>query len=104
MKAWLVREKGEFCATVVFADTRNKAKVKAMSTDCCEDTHYCNIEANRVPQLDKYYKDGKSEMDWLDPDDRIALVTECGFSCGYVEDCTACSAKEFCSDYTDADE
>ncbi len=26
MKAWLVREKDEFCATVVFADTRGKAR------------------------------------------------------------------------------
>ena len=25
MKAWLVREKDEFCATVVFAETRGKA-------------------------------------------------------------------------------
>lgn len=25
MKAWLVKEKDEFCATVVFAETRGKA-------------------------------------------------------------------------------
>lgn len=29
MKAWLVREKDEFCATVVFAETRGKARALA---------------------------------------------------------------------------
>ena len=28
MKAWIVREKNEFCAAVVFAQTRGKAKVQ----------------------------------------------------------------------------
>lgn len=35
MKAWLVREKDEFCATVVFADTRGKARAMALLTECC---------------------------------------------------------------------
>lgn len=30
MKAWLAREKDEFCATVVFAETRGKAKALAL--------------------------------------------------------------------------
>lgn len=29
MKAWIVREKDEFCATVVFAETRGKARAMA---------------------------------------------------------------------------
>ena len=36
MKAWLVREKGEYCATVVFAETRGKAKVLAIQTEACD--------------------------------------------------------------------
>jgi hypothetical protein len=99
MKAWLVREKDEFCATVVFAETRGKAKAMALSTDCCEDVDFCRIEVRRVPQIDKYYVDGKREMYWDTPNDRIALVKECGFYCEYEEDCENCYAKEYCDKY-----
>ena len=53
MKAWLVREKDEFIATVVFAETRGKAKVVAMRTEACEDVDFCDIEVRRKPQMDK---------------------------------------------------
>lgn len=103
MKAWLVREKDEFFATVVFAETRGKARAIAQLTDACEDCDFCDIEVHRFPQADKYYKDGKMEMDWDNPQDRIALVKECGFYCVSVEyaDCEDCSAREFCDFYND---
>ena len=59
MKAWLVRERDEFLATVVFAETRGKAKSAALYTECCEDANFCSIEVQRKPQMDKYYTDGK---------------------------------------------
>lgn len=100
MKAWLVREKDEFNAEVVFAETRSKAKVLALSTDCCEDADYIYIEAHRMPQADKYYTEGKWHLDWENPQDRIILVKECGFYCDRdyweVADCEVCSAKEYC--------
>lgn len=105
MKAWLVREKDEFCATIVFAETRGKAKAAALYTECCEDADFCNIEVHRKPQLDKYYTDGKTEMDWFNKQDRIALVKDCGFWCGDdcfdIDDCEICSAKEYCDRYSD---
>lgn len=105
MKAWLVREKNEFCATVVFSETRGKAKSMALSTECCEDADFCRIEVHREPQIDKYYVDGKREMDWDNPNDRIALVKECGFYCDIdyfePEDCVNCSAAEYCDRYKD---
>lgn len=103
MKAWLVRVKDESCATVVFAETRGKAKSVALHTDCCEDADFCDIEVCRYPHMDKYYKEGKKEMDWEDPKDRIALVKECSFQCEYVEPfwCDDCSAKEYCDTYID---
>ena len=82
MKAWLVREKDEFCAEVVFAETRGKARSLALSTDCCEDARFTDIEVHRMPHLDKYYKEGKWHFDWDNPQDRIVLVKECGFWCG----------------------
>lgn len=47
MKAWLVREKGEFVAAVVFAETRGKAMALAKCTDCCEDVPFTSIEATQ---------------------------------------------------------
>lgn len=103
MKAWLVREKEEFCATVVFAETRGKAKSEALKTDCCGDAAFCDIEASRIPQADKYYKNGKRELEWSNPEDRLALVKECDFTCDYdtyaLGECDICSAKEFCYQY-----
>ena len=105
MKAWLVKEKDEFCATVVFAETRGKARSLAMHTECCEDADFTDIEVSRKPQMDKYYKEGKKEMDWYDSKDRIALVKDCNFVCDYDywerEDCENCSAKEYCDRYKD---
>lgn len=103
MKAWLVREKDEFRATVVFAETRGKARSIAMSTDACEDADFCDIEVRRQPQLDKYYKDGKQEMDWYNANDRIALVKEAGFCCSDNDTsglCEECPAKKYCVLYT----
>lgn len=105
MKAWLVKEKDEYCATVIFAETRGKAKALAMATDVCEDANFCDIEVRRMPQADKYYKEGKKELDWFIPKDRIALVKDCGFSCApdYFdpEDCEHCPAKKYCDRYQD---
>ena len=101
MKAWLVREKDEFCATVVFAETRGKAKALAKYTDACEDCAFVDIEVRRVPQIDKYYKDGITELDWCNPQDRIILVKELDFACEYAEQekCEYCSAKQYCDKY-----
>ena len=40
MKAWLVREKDEFCCTVIFAESRGKARSLAFSTECCENAEF----------------------------------------------------------------
>lgn len=105
MKAWVVRDKNEFCATVVFAETRGKARALAMHTDCCEDTDFCDIDVYRRPNLDKYYVAGKKEMDWFKSQDRIALVKDGGFTCSpdywEPEDCERCPAVEYCDMYKD---
>ena len=102
MKAWLVREKGEFCAAVVFAETRGKARSLALHTDSCEDVPFTDIEVHRMKPADKYYKEGKRQLDWEIAKDRIALVKDCGFMCGFdfdLEDCEMCYAKECCDRY-----
>jgi len=105
MKAWLVREKYEFSATVVFAETRGKARALATHTEACEDVPFCDIEAYRKPALDKYYTPGKKEMDWFKASDRVALVKDGGFTCDpdywEPEDCDHCPASEFCDAHQD---
>lgn len=103
MKAWLVREKDAFFTAVVFAETSGKARALARCADACEDSDFCDIEVHRLPKIDKYYKNGKIEMDWYNPNDRIILVKECGFQCESIEyaDCEGCSAREFCDLYND---
>ena len=81
MKAWIVREKNEFCAAVVFAQTRGKAKVLAMQTDACDGADFMDIEVHRAKEADKYYQDGKTLLDWDNDADKIVLVKECGFVC-----------------------
>ena len=101
MKAWLVREKDELCAEVIFAETRGKARALAKYTAACEDVDFINIEVHRQPQCDEYYKEGKFGLDWENPQDRIVLVKECGFWCEHDEDCEKCSAKQYCDKYDD---
>lgn len=97
MKAWLVRARNCEYATVVFADTRGKARAIAMHTDACEDAKFTDIEVYRKPRLDKYYTSGKKEMDWYNSKDRIALVKHCDFYC--IEECDSddCPALRYCA-------
>lgn len=105
MKAWIVREKNEFCAAVVFAQTRRKAKVLAMQTDACDGADFMDIEVHRAKEADKYYQDGKTQLDWDNDADKIVLVKECGFVCDIdffePENCVTCVAKEYCDQYSD---
>lgn len=92
-KAWVEHGEG---STIVFAETRNKAKVIALSCDCCEDARYIDIQVRRVPEADKLYK-GKSEIDWYDPETRVALVRDFGWSCYDPSwECDDCPAKPYC--------
>lgn len=104
MKAYIVRDEASYLdfSTVVFAETAGKARAIAIHTDACEDAEFTDISARRIPALDKYYKDGKTEMDWYDPKDRVALVKEAGFSCSYEVDfppCYNCPAGKLCDRY-----
>lgn len=107
MKAYIVREKDEFAAAVVFAETPGKAKTLALRTDACEGSDFLNIEVRRIKEADKYYKPGKQELDWFNQEDRIAMVKDCGLTCipdaHCAEECAACPAKDFCDDFIDMD-
>lgn len=103
MKAYIISDLKGYCeySTIVFAESRGKAKVIAIHTDSFEDYEFTEISARRVPKLDKHYR-GLAEMDWEDSGDRIAMVKEAGFSCSpeyWKKDCKRCSAKQWCDRY-----
>ena len=77
MKAWEVKNKYEgFNTEIVFATTAGKAKTLALSIseDNFDDSNFCDLEVHRVPTLDKYYKPGKTHMDWCEPNDGLYLL------------------------------
>ena len=104
MKAYIITDLQGYAdySTVVFAETSGKAKAIAIHTDAFEDYEFTEISARRIPKLDKYYR-GKKEMDWLDPNDRVALVKEVGWFCSdetfYSGECPTCPAKQWCDRY-----
>ena len=96
-KVWLDYGEG---STIVFAKTRNEAKVIALSCDCCEGAEYIDVCIRRVKELDCLYK-GKSEIDWWDSETRIVLVRDFGWQCydPQYDDCEDCPAKDYCDAY-----
>lgn len=100
-KAYRVSSKWRDDVTVVFAESRGKAKAIAMSTECFDGIDFVSIEVHRLPHMDKYYKPGKTEMEWYDSEDRIALVKDAGFHCEYIEltECEQCPAREYCDEW-----
>lgn len=106
MKAWNVTDRncdGYYC--IVYAETRGKAIKTALDhTDgAFDDYTFTEIWATRAPSLDKFYR-GKTVLEWDDPDDRIIMVREAGFYCGYEMldtecDCEVCPAKQWCQRY-----
>lgn len=102
MKAWLVRENSIEGCEVVFAETRGKATAIALHTETFEDDDFINLVVRRIPEIDKYYTNGKRRMDWNNQKDRLALVKEYGFSCideCFGEFCGDCLSKDYCDRY-----
>lgn len=105
MKAYSVsdRDGSEGGSIIVFAETAGKAKAYAVRQDDFCDYGFTGLRAIRRPMLDKYHK-GRTEMDWFDPNDRIAMVRYANYECsGEVSfadcDCENCPAKKWCRRY-----
>lgn len=98
MKAWNVKDKDEYGAVIIFAETRAKAIYYALEfTDDFEDCKWTDMRARRFPEYDKYYE-GKSMVDfWMNDEHRIRLVKDFGWHC-FEPDfyCEGCPAKEWC--------
>ncbi len=103
VKAWYVEDKYSYerNMTVVFAETRGKAKSAALHTDVCSDSRFMDIIATRCPEADKKYSPGKREMNWNNPKDRLFLINKCGFYCldASKDYCGPCAFKRRCRFY-----
>lgn len=103
MKAWYVYDKTnpDMWMTVVFAETANKARHLAQSTDACEYADYVDILASRAPKLDQYYC-GLPEIDWRDPEMRVILVRDHSWAClDTSQECQTCPAIKWCRHFSD---
>lgn len=103
MKAYIANDKNcdEPYSEVIFAETAGKAKALAANSETFEEYGFTDIRVRRCRALDRFYK-GRKEMDWLDMDDRIAMVRYAGFFCSYEMDnpgCHECGAAEYCERY-----
>ncbi len=106
MKAYVVsdRQGYEDYIVITFAESRGKAIAAALGTNefSFGDWSYTELRAIRRPDLDKYYR-GHTQMDWDDPEDRLAMVKDGGYYCNDdsfdPDECEKCSGKEYCSRY-----
>lgn len=88
---------------VVFAETAGKAKAYATQSEKFDEYDFTDIRVNRKKELDRFYK-GKREMDWMDDEDRVAMVRYANYECSYEvchPECEngECPAQEWCDRY-----
>lgn len=102
MKAWKINNPYEDYATVVFAETRGKAKVIAQRTEVCEDLTFIEIIIHRYKEADSQYR-GHLEMDWYDHDDKMFLLSHGWYCDGDMtyDYCKNCEDRDACKKWKD---
>lgn len=105
MKAYIASDRnGDIgYSIVVFAETAGKAKMYAANSDMFDAYDFTEIRVNRCKALDCFYN-GKTEMDWMDDDERVAMVRCAGFECSievWHPECEhgECPAQQWCGRY-----
>lgn len=105
MKAYIASDRNQETgySTVVFAETAGQAKAYAAHSDMFEDYGFTEMRVSRCKELDGYYK-GKPEMDWMNDDDRVAMVRYANYECScevWHPECEhgECPAQQWCGRY-----
>lgn len=88
---------------VVFAETAGQAKAYARDSELFDSFEFTEMRVNRCKALDSYYR-GNREMDWLNDEDRVAMVRYANFECScevWHPECETgeCPAQEWCGRY-----
>lgn len=105
MKAYSVNDRNgdSGFSIIVFAETAGKAKAYAANSDEFDAYDFTEIRVNRRKELDRFYK-GKRQMDWMDDEDRVAMVRYANYECSYEvlhPECETeeCPAQKWCGKY-----
>lgn len=88
---------------VVFAETAGQAKAYARDSEAFDSFEFVDMRVNRCKELDSCYR-GNREMDWLDDDDRVAMVKYANYECScevWHPECEygECPAQHWCGRY-----
>ena len=97
MKAWIFQNDEGF-GFVIFAETKNKARLYVLGQDYADGYEYIEIKVRRWKEADKYWNGKDREMDWNNPEHRRFLCAHGWSCCGDYEpdDCKTCAGREFC--------
>lgn len=105
VKAYIASDKNGDAGVsiVVFAKTAGQARAYAANNDNFDNYSFTEMRVIRCKALDEFYK-GKPEMDWLDDDDRVAMVRYANFECScevWHPECEhgECPAQRWCGRY-----
>ena len=88
---------------VVFAETAGQAKAYARNSETFDGFEFTEMRVNRCKALDGYYR-GEREMNWLNDEDRVAMVIYANFECScevWDPECETeeCPAQKWCGRY-----
>ena len=88
---------------VVFAETAGQARAYVAQSEEFDGYSFTDIRVNRIKELDSFYK-GKREMDWMNDEDRVAMVRYANYECGREvvhPECEhgECPAQQWCGRY-----
>lgn len=99
MKAYEIEDIQNGTSRIIFATSMSSAKYKAFvyANETNFMAYLYDIKARRCKEADSQCK-GREFMEWNNPDDRLFLVKELGWTCvdEPCDDCTYCVAHEFC--------
>ena len=105
MKAYVASDRNgdSGYSIVVFAETAGQAKAYARNSETFEDYEFTEMRVNRCKALDGHYR-GNHEMNWLNDEDRVAIVRYANFECSgevWHPECETgdCPAQEWCGRY-----
>lgn len=103
MKCYLIDDPNSYDVgqTTAFAENAAKARYVAKDDDALEQnskTDWLYYHARRFPEGDCRYREGKTKLDWNDPEDRLILVRDAMWACESPDEdeCAECRARKWC--------
>lgn len=102
-KAYSASDRNGDNSIVVFAETAGQAKAYAAHSEMFDEYDFTEIRVNRCKALDRFYR-GKPEMDWMNDNDRVAMVRYANYECScevWHPECERgeCPAQQWCGRY-----